>query len=442
MTDSFSRPRTDDRMTAAECPGCGKRVRVPDAAVGKRVRCKLCGEPFRVPADPDGATYAIRGNPADAPPESFRIAGTGEAMIPDAAWWEGDAPPRRAVRREGSALAVFAARLLSAPVLLCVAAWWFFAGESARPRPASTAPPSAAWTRPPADDRTAAVRPPDDAAGRSSSAITVPPDAGTAPLGFDPHKSAATPHLPDGWVGDGRPGAFLPDGFQANRGAAGYASGPFPPGGRGAGFDGPRFPSGRPPTGVPTFPGTAAAGPPAGRPAVPANPSGRSVTRRSATLPAGLERGRTVGGRGGWDWEEVTAGRPIVGLRVRGGSWGGEEMVAKIEPLADGPVTPVFDRRTREVVAPAPDGFTLGGLDIAHGEYVYAVRPVWVRPVPDQDADDAAAGTSVEVKLDDWIGDPGRRTVTRLEPPAGGTVVGFHGHHGTIVDSLGLVIAE
>lgn len=38
-------------MPVLDCPHCDNRVRLPDTAAGKRVRCPRCQEPFRVPAD-------------------------------------------------------------------------------------------------------------------------------------------------------------------------------------------------------------------------------------------------------------------------------------------------------------------------------------------------------------------------------------------------------
>ncbi len=37
------------------CPGCGKRLRVPDAAAGKQGKCPACGQVMQIPAAPAGA---------------------------------------------------------------------------------------------------------------------------------------------------------------------------------------------------------------------------------------------------------------------------------------------------------------------------------------------------------------------------------------------------
>ena len=43
---------TDHQIT---CPGCGKPLHVPAAAVGKPARCPHCRAAFRLPANPDGS---------------------------------------------------------------------------------------------------------------------------------------------------------------------------------------------------------------------------------------------------------------------------------------------------------------------------------------------------------------------------------------------------
>ncbi len=36
---------------SCQCPACGKRLKAPDSAAGKRARCPQCGEPVPIPAE-------------------------------------------------------------------------------------------------------------------------------------------------------------------------------------------------------------------------------------------------------------------------------------------------------------------------------------------------------------------------------------------------------
>jgi len=75
------------------CDGCGARFKAPDAAAGKKGKCKKCGavitipvpEPVGAPAEEDDM-YDIA-EPAPAPAKPYKPAGTSDAVAP--------APPYR-----------------------------------------------------------------------------------------------------------------------------------------------------------------------------------------------------------------------------------------------------------------------------------------------------------------------------------------------------------
>jgi predicted Zn finger-like uncharacterized protein len=46
-----------------ECDHCGKRYRVNDSFAGRRVKCKICGLPIEVPAQPGEAEFTQSGEP-------------------------------------------------------------------------------------------------------------------------------------------------------------------------------------------------------------------------------------------------------------------------------------------------------------------------------------------------------------------------------------------
>jgi RsiW-degrading membrane proteinase PrsW (M82 family) len=70
------------------CPGCGKRLKAPDALAGRRLPCPNCKEPVQLPAaaEEDAAAYLLAGD-ADAPPSEQHEEPPPEAPEP--------APPRR-----------------------------------------------------------------------------------------------------------------------------------------------------------------------------------------------------------------------------------------------------------------------------------------------------------------------------------------------------------
>ena len=173
-------------------------------------------------------------------------------------------------------------------------------------------------------------------------------------------------------------------------------------------------------------------------PPAAADIGGRGVRPGSAATPSrpdgtpgadDLVDLKKVGGDGGFPFRETANGRTIVAVRVDFGEWSGTSGPARITLLPHRGAA--GESSADHVWAVAPDSFTLGGLEVAHGKYVAALRPLWV---PEWIAADPAA-----IREGSWIGSPAGHTVTRLLPE-GGAFAGVHGRKASLLDSIGLVV--
>lgn len=139
------------------------------------------------------------------------------------------------------------------------------------------------------------------------------------------------------------------------------------------------------------------------------------------------ERSALAGGLGGSPFERFDRQqRPVLGFRWRLGEWDNEQVVAKIEPL--------FERSplANDVVM-AKEGYQVGGVLVESGEFVNAVRVIFVRTrVGELDTDDTY--------LSDWIGASTNAAPHQLGGD-GRIVVGVFGRQGIVTDALGLLFA-
>jgi len=140
------------------------------------------------------------------------------------------------------------------------------------------------------------------------------------------------------------------------------------------------------------------------------------------------ERSMLCGGLGGAGFEQLDPDhRPVLGFRYQLGNWGGQEVIAKIEPL--------FDRSTSgEDVVMAKDGYQVGGLLADSGDFVNALRVIFVRA-------EAGQLDSGDTYMSDWIGTSTNATPHKLGGD-GRTVVGVFGRQGLVTDALGLLFAS
>ena len=118
---------------------------------------------------------------------------------------------------------------------------------------------------------------------------------------------------------------------------------------------------------------------------------------------------------------------PVLAVRVRRAKWGPYAALGDIQVLPDR--TAADDTLPGELAAAAPPGLALGGFDAAFGRFVYAVRPLWVRP-------GETGGAFVE---GDWLGEPGSWPTARLVPPDGSPAVGYVLFRDRLVDGLARV---
>ena len=139
------------------------------------------------------------------------------------------------------------------------------------------------------------------------------------------------------------------------------------------------------------------------------------------------ERSMLCGGLGGAGFERFDPDhRPALGFRYQLGNWGGQEVIAKIEPL--------FDRSTSgEDVVMAKDGYQVGGLLADSGEFVNALRVIFVRA-------EAGQLDSADTYMSDWIGTSTNATAHQIGGD-GRNVVGIFGREGIVTDALGLLFA-
>ncbi|MBN1591062.1 MAG: hypothetical protein JW888_16230 [Pirellulales bacterium] len=137
-----------------------------------------------------------------------------------------------------------------------------------------------------------------------------------------------------------------------------------------------------------------------------------------------------LGGEGGASFYKVDPQRrPVVGFRWTVGRYLGQDLLASIDP--------VFDRDTSgggegEVVLAKP-GYAVGALKVRCRDYVNAVQPVFMRVKGKKlDPSDSYEG--------DWLGKPAGDLVETFGG-SGKTVVGIHGSKGLILNMVGLVLA-
>jgi len=149
----------------------------------------------------------------------------------------------------------------------------------------------------------------------------------------------------------------------------------------------------------------------------------------AATRPGRTPDARLAGGSGGMPFRLTDPqGRPVIGVRYRLGSWRGQEMVARLEPLFGGePNMPGFTS------IHARQGYAVGGLRVDAGEFVNAVEVIFMR----------VQGDRLDPK--DWyksdpIGAPGGNRPQTLGG-TGAMVLGIQGRQTVILDAVGLVLA-
>jgi hypothetical protein len=120
----------------------------------------------------------------------------------------------------------------------------------------------------------------------------------------------------------------------------------------------------------------------------------------------------------------------VIGLRYSIGSWLGQQAMREIEPR--------FSRESSQGAGEtllAREGYAVGALEVDAGQFVHAVRVVFMRITPNGQLDRDDAYTS------DWLGSPSGGEPRTLGGK-GEKVIGIRGRRAAILDAVGLVIEE
>lgn len=154
-------------------------------------------------------------------------------------------------------------------------------------------------------------------------------------------------------------------------------------------------------------------------------------------LPFGAKRTDYVGDSdGGGPFVKAGDGtRPVIGLRLRLGSWANHKMIGNVEPLFDKPddaAAPGGNPSDKETVILATDGYVVGGLWMNGPDYADALRVIFMKKT----------ATGVDTKdayVSPWFGQPIGPDRIKLGC-TGQLVVGVYGRQGLNTNALGLVM--
>jgi hypothetical protein len=154
-------------------------------------------------------------------------------------------------------------------------------------------------------------------------------------------------------------------------------------------------------------------------------------------LPFGTKRTDFVGSSdGGGPFVKAGNGtRPVIGLRLRMGSWDNHKMIGRVEPLYDKPEdTPAADGNPfgRETLILAKDGYVVGGLWMNGPDGADALRVIFMKKT----------ATGVDTKdayVSPWFGQTIGPDRIKLGC-TGQLIVGVYGRQGLNTDALGLVM--
>jgi hypothetical protein len=352
------------------CDECGQNAQVRDEMAGRSIRCRACGSSISVP----GLDDVDDDDDDDDGRDDYRVQPQRRSK------WE------RPVRDErdggGISLAnwiITACVAIGVFALLCVA----------------TAMVRGVKNRELRDEQAAAPQQPNQFPRPNVNA----PGQNAAPANFPPPRSFPTPNVPP-TVPPTTPPAFPPT---------------VPP----------TFPPGFPPTGH----GAPGIRPPM-PPRFPPGPRGMRRTTPTALRPPARTGTTTTmyGGSGGSPFQMVVPEGPLLGLRFRPGSWGGEAAIGQVELIHDR-----TSARGGDNEAVAREGFAVGGLEVNAATYVNGIRIIFMAIDKDGKLDPTNTYTSK------WLGKPAEKNTQTINP-GGALVIGIHGRRAAVLDSIGLVV--
>jgi hypothetical protein len=152
-------------------------------------------------------------------------------------------------------------------------------------------------------------------------------------------------------------------------------------------------------------------------------------------LPEGAAVTEVVGGHGGGEQSFCDpAGRPLVGVAYaideRWDSSG--PVIGALQPTFD-PTAPAVDWHGQQLTAiNGREGYVVGGLLVDVGEYVNAIKVIFVR----HNGNELNVNDNYE---SDWLGKP-RGDEPRKLAGDGQNVIGLHCKQGLVLDGIGLVV--
>jgi hypothetical protein len=139
-----------------------------------------------------------------------------------------------------------------------------------------------------------------------------------------------------------------------------------------------------------------------------------------------------VGGRGGGPRYYYDANRrPLIGLAFSTDEWFREQVIRDLVPLYDDRPPPP-DRFHPLTPVRGKEGYVVGGLEVDSGEYVNAVRIIFVKRT-DQGLDLSDTYES------DWLGTPAPNREPQKLAGEGEEIIGVAARQGIILDSVGLL---
>lgn len=142
------------------------------------------------------------------------------------------------------------------------------------------------------------------------------------------------------------------------------------------------------------------------------------------------EVGGLIGAQGGGPVARAKANTPVIGFRYAMGSWAGEGVLHKFDPLYEKPASK-DDEATDEL---AKDGYVVTGMIVAHAQYPNAVQIIYAR----------LKDGKVDIKdtyRSKWLGVPIGNSRTQLAGK-GEMVVGTFGRTGLNINTIGLMVAD
>ena len=169
---------------------------------------------------------------------------------------------------------------------------------------------------------------------------------------------------------------------------------------------------------------------PAPGPAIPDRPAAVPSPTRAARDVVGRDT-EVAGGAGGSPFRLGSkAKEPVLGFAWSSGSWAGQKLIGRLEPMFTRDVPGGF-----QASVVAREGYAVGGISVDGDDFVRAIQVVFVKATADGKLDPSDAYVS------DWIGHPAGKSVQAIDS-RGAKVIGIQGRKAAVLDAVGLILAE